>query len=400
MAIRFPIFMDNHSTTPVDPRVLEVMLPYFTDKFGHPASRNHPFGWEAEKAVDQAREQVARLIGARDPKEVIFTSGGTESDNLALKGVAEMYREKGDHIITTVIEHRAILDTAKRLERQGIKVTYLPVDKDGLVDPEAVRTAITAKTILISVMFANNEVGTIQPLGEIARLTRSRGIVLHADCVQSLGKIPVDLATPGLDLASFAAHKIHGPKGVGALFARKGLALEPMLVGGSHESGRRAGTENVPGILGFAKAVEIAVGDLARETERQRKLRDRLQAALAGAIDPMRVNGHPERRLPNHLSVCFPGVEAEGVILHLSSEGIAVSSGSACTSASQEPSHVLSAMGIPADIARGTIRYTLGRATREEDLHAVVSATARAVEKLRALNPMWPPAAVSEGRSV
>ena len=382
------IYLDHAATTPVLPEVAEEVRRGLTDCFGNPSSL-HAAGVAAKRAVAEARERIAAALRCA-PGEILFTAGGTEADNLAVIGYARANRKRGAHIVISTIEHHAVLHAAEVLEKEGFEVSRVPVGPDGIVRLDALERALRPDTLLVSVMHSNNEVGTVQPVGEIARLTRPRGIAFHADYVQSLGKIPVDLVTPGLDLASFAAHKIYGPKGVGALFARKGIALEPMLVGGSHESGRRAGTENVPGILGFAKAVEIAVGDLARETERQRKLRDRLQAALAGAIDPMRVNGHPERRLPNHLSVCFPGVEAEGVILHLSSEGIAVSSGSACTSASQEPSHVLSAMGIPADIARGTIRYTLGRTTREEDLPAVVSATARAVEKLRALNPMWP----------
>jgi len=323
MALKFPIFMDAQSTTPTDPRVVEAMLPYFTDKFGHPASRNHSFGWEAEGAVDAARGQIARLIGARDPKEIVFTSGGTEAINLALKGVAEMYREKGNHIVTTAIEQRASMDVCKRLERQGLEVTYVPVAPDGLVDLEALRKAITDKTILISVMFANNEIGTIQDVAAIGRLAKAKGIIFHTDATQAVGKVSVDVEAMGIDLLSCTAHLIYGPKGVGALYVRrKGprVRIAPLIDGGGHERGMRSGTLPVPLIVGFGRAAEICGEVMREEGARLAKLRDRLQDTILSNMDEAYLNGHPERRLPHNLNISFAYVEGESVLMGLNKE--------------------------------------------------------------------------------
>jgi cysteine desulfurase len=343
--------------------VVEAMLPYFTEKFGHPASRNHPFGWEAEGAVDAARERIARLIGARDPKELIFTSGGTESINLALKGVAEMYREKGTHIVTTAIEQRATLDTCKRLERQGFGVTYVPVRPDGLVDVGEIEKALTDKTILLSVMFANNEVGTIQDVAAIGKLAKARGVLFHADATQAVGKIPVDVEAMGIDLLSCTAHLLYGPKGVGALYVRRKaprVRLAPMIDGGGHERGMRSGTLPVPLIVGFGKAAEICAAGMAEESARLRQLRDRLQDAILSSLEEAYLNGDPARRLPHNLNISFAYVEGESVLMGVNKEA-ALSSGSACTSSTLEPSYVIAALGASTELAHSSIRFSLHR---------------------------------------
>ncbi|HEY3068566.1 MAG TPA: IscS subfamily cysteine desulfurase [Methylomirabilota bacterium] len=391
MALKFPIFMDAQSTTPVDPRVLEAMAPYFTERFGHPASRNHPFGWEAEAAVDRAREAIAKLIGARDPKEIVFTSGGTESINLALKGAAEMYREKGNHIVTTVIEQRAGLDVCKRLERQGYTVTYVPVQPDGLVDVEEIRKAITDKTILISVMFANNEVGTIQDIAAIGRLAKEKGIIFHTDATQAFGKTPINVDAMGIDLLSATAHLIYGPKGVGALYVRrKGprVRLAPLIDGGGHERGMRSGTLPVPLIVGFGKATEICAEVMTEEGARLAKLRDRLQDMILSNVDEAYLNGHPDRRLAHNLNISFAYVEGESVLMGLNKE-TALSSGSACTSATLEPSYVIGALGASAELAHSSIRFSLHRFTTEEEVEYVGKRTIDVIKRLRDMSPLY-----------
>ena len=346
MALRFPIYLDNHATTPLDPRVLEAMLPYFTEKFGNSASRQHQFGWEAEAAVELARKQIANLINA-NPKEIIFTSGATESINLALKGIAFAYSEKGKHIITTQIEHKATLDTCKRLEKFGFKVDYVPVDKHGLVDPDEIKKRITSETILVSVIFANNEIGTIEPIEEIGRICSEFGVLFHVDAAQALGKIPIDVQKLNIDLMSMSAHKLYGPKGVGALFIKKKtpkIKIIPIIDGGGHEGGLRSGTLNVPGIVGFGKACEIAGLEMSEESERIKKLRDKLQDGIMSSLEDVYLNGHPTLRLPNNLNLSFDGVESEAILMGM--KEIAVSTGSACSSASVEKSHVLKAIGL------------------------------------------------------
>ena len=391
MALKLPIFMDSQSTTPVDPRVLETMIPYFTEKFGHPASRNHPFGWEAEGGVDVAREQIAKLIGARDPKEIVFTSGGTEAINLALKGVAEMYREKGNHIVTTTIEQRATLDVCKRLERQGVEVTYVPVGRDGLVDVEAVRAALTDKTILISIMFANNEIGTIQPVAELGKLAKEKGIIFHTDATQAVGKIPVDVEAMGIDLVSATAHMLYGPKGVGALYVRRKnprVRIAPMVDGGGHERGMRSGTVPVPLVVGFGKAAEISREVMAEESKRLAALRDRLQEQIVSKVDEAYVNGHPERRLPHNLNISFAYVEGESVLMGLNKEA-ALASGSACTSATLEPSYVISALGVDSELAHSSIRFGLHRFSTEEEVDFVARKTVEVILRLREMSPLY-----------
>ena len=391
MAVKFPIFMDAQSTTPVDPRVLEAMLPYFTEKFGHPASRNHPFGWEAEGAVDRARAQIAQLIGARDPKEIVFTSGGTESINLALKGVAEMYREKGNHIVTTVIEQRAGIDVAKRLERQGFEVTSVPVQPDGLVDVAAIEAAITPKTIMVSVMFANNEIGTIQDVAAIGKLAKARGVIFHTDATQAAGKTPIDVEAMGIDLLSCTAHLMYGPKGVGALYVRrKGprVRIAPLIDGGGHERGMRSGTLPVPLIVGFGKACEISRETMADEGARLAKLRDRLQDMILSSVEEAFLNGHPERRLPGNLNISFAYVEGESVLMGLNKE-TALSSGSACTSSTLEPSYVIAALGASAELAHSSIRFSLHRFNTEEEVELVGARTIDVVHRLREMSPLW-----------
>ena len=391
MTLKLPIFMDSQSTTPVDPRVLDAMLPYFTEKFGHPASRNHPFGWEAEGAVDRARGELAKLIGARDPKELVFTSGGTESINLALKGVAEMYREKGNHIVTTAIEQRAGLDVCKRLERQGFEVTYLAVGADGLVDPEAIRAALTDKTILISVMLANNEIGTVQDVAAIGKLAKEKGIVFHTDATQAVGKVPVDVEAMGIDLLSSTAHMLYGPKGVGALYVRrKGprVRLAPMIDGGGHERGMRSGTVPVPLAVGFGHAAAICSEMMPDESKRLAGLRDRLQDAILSRVDEAFLNGHPERRLPHNLNISFAYVEGESVLMGLNKE-VALASGSACTSSTLEPSYVISALGVNAELAHSSIRFGLHRFSTEEEVDFVAARTVDVVQRLREMSPLY-----------
>ncbi|MBI4607802.1 MAG: IscS subfamily cysteine desulfurase [Candidatus Rokubacteria bacterium] len=389
--MKFPIFMDSPSTTPADPRVLEAMLPYFTEKFGHPASRNHPFGWEAEKAVDTARDQIARLVGARDPKEIVFTSGGTESINLAIKGVAEMYREKGNHIVTTVIEQRAGLDTCKRLERQGYAVASVPVDQQGLVDVEEIRKTITDKTILISVMFANNEIGTIQPIEEIGRLAKEKGIVFHTDATQAVGKVPVDVERMGIDLLSCTAHLLYGPKGVGALYVRRKnprVRIAPLIDGGGHERGMRSGTVPVPLTVGFGKAAEICREVMAQEGARLKGLRDRLQDRILSSLDEVFLNGHPDKRLPHILNVSFAYVEGESVLMGVNKES-AISSGSACTSATLEPSYVIAALGVDSELAHSSIRFGLHRFNTDEEVDYIGERIVDVVRRLREMSPLY-----------
>jgi cysteine desulfurase len=389
MAVKLPIYFDNHATTQVDPRVVQAMLPYFTEKFGNAASRNHPFGWAGEEAVENARAQVASLIGAT-PKEIIFTSGATESDNLMIKGVAEMYREKGNHIITQAIEHKAVLDTCKRLEKDGLEVTYLPVQRDGRVDPEDVRKAITPKTILITIMYANNEIGVINPIAEIGKIAKERGIFFAVDGVQAVGKIPVDVQKDNIDLLAISAHKIYGPKGVGALYVRRRnprVQLSAIIDGGGHERGMRSGTLNVPGIVGLGAACEIAQKEMTEEAARLRKLRDRLRAGLEAKLDEVFINGSMEHRLPNNLNMSFAYVEGESLLMGIND--IAVSSGSACTSATLEPSYVLKALGVGEDLAHTSIRFGLGRFNTEEEVDYVTDKMVTVVKKLRELSPLY-----------
>jgi cysteine desulfurase len=389
MAVKLPIYMDNHATTPVDPRVLETMLPYFTDKFGNAASRNHSFGWAGEEAIENARQQVASLINAT-PKEIIFTSGATESDNLMIKGVAEMYREKGNHIITQAIEHKAVLDTCKNLEKHGFEVTYLPVQKDGRVDPEDVRKAIKPTTILICIMYANNEIGVINPIAEIGKIAKERGIIFAVDGVQAVGKIPVDVQKDNIDLLAISAHKLYGPKGVGALYVRRRnprVQLSAIIDGGGHERGMRSGTLNVPGIAGLGKACELCNQEMATESVRLRGLRDRLRAGLEAKLDEVFINGSMEHRLPNNLNMSFAYVEGESLLMGIND--VAVSSGSACTSATLEPSYVLKALGVGEDLAHTSIRFGLGRFTTQEEVDYVVDKMVQVVTKLRELSPLY-----------
>ena len=390
MSITFPIFMDYNSTSPVDPRVLEEMLPYFTLKFGNAASRSHAFGWAAEEAVDYARERIAKLIGAQNEKEIVFTSGATESNNVALKGVAEFYKDKGDHIITTVIEHKAILDTCKRLEKEGFRVTYLPVGKDGRVDPAAVEAAITDKTILVSVMLANNEIGTVQPLEEIGKITRAKGVLLHSDAVQGVGKVDFDVQKMNVDLASITAHKMYGPKGVGALYVRRSkprVRIVAQMDGGGHERGMRSGTLNVPSIVGFGKAADIMLNEGKAEGVKLLALRERLRSKLQGKLEETFVNGSMEHRLPGNLNISFAFVEGEAMMMAI--KDVAVSSGSACTSASLEPSYVLRALGVGDELAHSSIRFGLGRFNTEEEVDYVADLVIKKVEHLREMSPLY-----------
>ena len=386
--MKLPIYFDNHATTPVDPRVVDAMLPFFTEQFGNSASK-HAFGWEAEAAVHQARKHIGNLIGAA-PKEIVFTSGATESDNLAIKGVAELHRDRGDHIITCAAEHKAVLDCCKFLERQGYRVTYLPVDAYGTVDMDRLRAAIDDRTLLISIMLANNEVGTLQPLAEIGRIADEHGILFHTDATQAVGKMPVDVAAWGVHLLSMTAHKLHGPKGVGALYvsARKPAArLSPTIHGGGHEGGMRSGTLNVPGIVGFGKACEIAREEMATELPHISRLRDRLETGLFSRLDELHLNGHPTERLCGNLNVAFGYVEGESLIMGLND--VAVSSGSTCTSAALEPSHVLKAMGVREDLAHGSLRFGLGRFNTEEEVDYVLDRVKEEVTRLRGLSPLY-----------
>ncbi len=390
MALKFPIYMDNHATTPLDERVLAAMLPYFTQDFGNAASRTHAYGWHAEAAVEDARETIAEYIGAESGKEIVITSGATESDNLAIKGVAEYYKGKGNHIITTTIEHKAVLDSCKRLEKEGYNVTYVNAGPDGLVSPADIERAITDKTILVSVMLANNEVGTIQPIGEIGAITRARGVLLHCDAVQGFGKTPFDVRAMNVDLASLTAHKVYGPKGVGALYVRRSkprVRLVAQMDGGGHERGNRSGTLNVPGIVGFAKAVQIFKQEGVAEADRIRGLRDRLHGKITKELDAVYLNGHPEKRLPGNLNLSFSFVEGEGLMMAI--KDVAVSSGSACTSASLEPSYVLRSMGLDEELAHSSIRFGLGRFNTEEEVDYVAELVIAKVKRLRELSPLY-----------
>lgn len=388
--MQIPIYMDNHATTPVDPRVLEAMLPYFTEKFGNAASRNHAFGWESEAAVDHSREQIARLIHASSPREIVFTSGATESDNLAIKGVAESYRDKGNHIITCVTEHKAVLDCCKSLEKQGCQVTYLPVDRNGSVNMNRLREAIAAKTILISIMAANNEIGTVEPIKEIGQFAHEKGILFHTDATQAVGKILLNVEEMGIDLLSLTAHKIYGPKGIGALYVRAAkprVKLRPMIDGGGHERGMRSGTLNVPGIVGLGKACEIAQKEMAAEAERLTSLRERLKCKILEQLDEVYINGHPTQRLAGNMNMSFAYVEGESLLMGL--KEIAVSTGSACTSASLEPSHVLRAIGVEEELAHTSIRFGLGRFNSEEEVDYTVRRVVEEVRRLRDLSPLY-----------
>jgi cysteine desulfurase len=387
--MKYPIYLDYHATCPVDPEVLNTMLPYFTEIFGNAASRNHEFGWTAEAAVEKARSSVARLVGATE-KEIVFTSGATESNNLALIGAAEMYKSKGNHIITTPIEHKAILDTCQYLETQGFTITILPVNQYGQVSAESVSQAITDKTILVSVMMANNEIGSFNPIAAIGKVCKEKGVLFHTDAVQAIGKIPVDVQAMGIDLLSITAHKIYGPKGIGALYVRrKGprVRLSPIVHGGGHERGMRSGTLNVPGIVGFGKAAEIAMRNLATEVPRIREMRDRLWNGIRSQLDEVYLNGHPTERLPNNLNVSFAYVEGESLMMGM--KELAVSSGSACTSASLEPSYVLKAIGVGEDLAHTSIRFGLGRFTTDAEIDFAIEKVVSTVQKLRDLSPLY-----------
>jgi cysteine desulfurase len=387
--MKTPIYLDNHATTPVDPRVVEAMLPFFTERFGNAASRNHAFGWEAEKAVDQARKQIADLIGANS-KEIIFTSGATESNNLAIKGVAEMYAEKGNHIITGAIEHKAVLDTCKRLEKQGYRVTYLPVQKDGRIDLKMLEEAITDKTILITIMYANNEIGVLQPVAEIGKIAHQRKILFHTDAVQAVGKVPVNVLTDNIDLLSLSGHKFYGPKGVGALYVRRKnprVQLVAQMDGGGHERGMRSGTLNVPGIVGLGKACQLCAEEMPAETKRLSHLRDKLKEAIMSQLDEVYINGSLEHRLPHNINVSFAYVEGESLLMGIND--VAVSSGSACTSATLEPSYVLKALGVGEDLAHTSIRFGLGRFNTEEEVDYVIQRVVEVVRKLRDLSPLY-----------
>jgi cysteine desulfurase len=384
-----PIYLDNHATTPVDPRVLEAMLPYFRNRFGNAASRNHSFGWEAEKAVAEARGKVAALVGASE-KEIVFTSGATESDNLAIKGVAEMYAERGNHIITCATEHKAVLDTCRKLEKRGCRTTWLPVGGDGLVNLDALREAITPETVLVSIMYANNEIGVVQPIREIGAICRERGVLFHSDAVQAAGKVPIHVEEDHLDLASLSAHKMYGPKGVGALYVRRRnprVQITAQMDGGGHERGMRSGTLNVPGIVGFGEACAICQREMADEAPRLARLRDRLKAHLEASLDEVHVNGSMEHRLPNNLNMSFAYVEGESLLMGM--HDVAVSSGSACTSATLEPSYVLKALGVPDELAHTSIRFGLGRFNTEEEIDYVAARVVEVVRKLRDLSPLY-----------
>jgi|SRR5690242_3706074 len=387
MSVKLPIYMDNHATTPLDPRVVAAMLPFFGEKFGNAASRSHSFGWAAEEAVENARGQIASLIGAT-AKEIIFTSGATESDNLMIKGVAERYRQTGNHIITQVTEHKAVLDTCKHLEKNGFEVTYLAVQSDGRVDPEAVRRAITPKTILITIMYANNETGVIQPIAEIGKIAKEHGILFAVDGAQGAGKIPVDVLRDNIDLLAVTGHKIHGPKGAGALYVRRRnprVELSAMMDGGGHERGMRSGTLNVPGIVGLGKACELCREEMPVENARLRDLRDRLHTGLKAKLAGVSVNGSLEHRLPNNLNVSFAGADGESLMMGLSD--VAVSSGSACTSANLEASYVLKALGVSDELAHSSVRFGLGRFNTVEEVEHVIEKVALVVNKLRELSP-------------
>jgi cysteine desulfurase len=389
MDLKLPIYLDNNATTPMDPRVLDAMLPYFTDKFGNAASRNHSFGWVAEEAVDYAREQVARLVNA-DPKEIIFTSGATEADNLAIKGVYEMYASKGNHIITCTTEHKAVLDTCKHLEKLGAHITYLAVQADGLVDLKELEKAITDKTVLVAIMYGNNETGVVQPISEISKIARKHGVLFFTDATQAVGKIPVDVNADGIDLMAFSGHKMYGPKGVGALYVRRKnprVKVTSQMDGGGHERGMRSGTLNVPAIVGFGKACELCMQEMGAEAKRLSTLRDKLENSLL-ELEETYVNGNREHRLPHTSNISFKYVEGEGLMMGFNKD-IALSSGSACTSASLEPSYVLKALGLGDDLAHSSLRFGLGRFTTEEQIDYTIKAVKNTVNKLREMSPLW-----------
>ncbi len=388
--MKTPIYMDNHATTPVDPRVLEVMLPYLTERFGNAASRNHSFGWEAEAAVDEAREDIARLIAASSGKEIVFTSGATESDNLALKGAAEAYADRGNHIITCVSEHKAVLDSCKTLEKKGFDITYLPIDRRGLIDVEQLENSITAKTILISVMAANNEIGTIHPVKQIGRVAKEKGVLFHCDATQAVGRIPVNVEEMGIDMLSMSAHKMYGPKGVGALYVRSKkpkVRLTPQIDGGGHEKGLRSGTLNVPGIVGFGAACAIARKEIPEEATRLLQLRERLRKGIFDRLEEVYVNGDLTERLPGNLNLSFAYVEGESLLMAL--KDIAVSTGSACTSANLEPSHVLRALGVDENLAHTSIRFGLGRFNTAEEVDYTIDRIVEEVSRLRDISPLY-----------
>jgi cysteine desulfurase len=387
--MKLPIYLDNHATTRMDPRVFEAMRPYFLEVFGNAASRNHSFGWEAEEATDKARKQIADLIGAT-PKEIVFTSGATESNNLAIKGVAEMYAERGNHIITAATEHKAVLDTCKHLEKRGLRITYLPVKQDGLVDLDQLREAITDKTILVSIMYANNEIGVVQPVAEIGRIAKEKGVLFHSDAVQAVGKIPVNVIADNIDIMSLTGHKIYGPKGCGALYVRRRnprVQLTAQMDGGGHERGMRSGTLNVPGIVGLGAACEFCRQEMADESVRLRGLRDYLKDRLMNELDEVYVNGSLEHRLPHNLNISFAYVEGESLLMGIND--IAVSSGSACTSATLEPSYILKALGAGDDLAHSSIRFGLGRFTTKEEIDYAADKVVDVVRKLRELSPLY-----------
>jgi cysteine desulfurase len=389
MSIKLPIYMDYQATTPMDPRVLDEMLPYFNEKFGNAASRNHSFGWEAEKAVNLSREHIAGLIGA-DPREIVFTSGATESDNLALKGVAEMYKEKGNHVVTSAIEHKAVIDSAKRLEKWGFEVTYIDPPEDGITTAEMVEAVLTDRTILVSIMAVNNEIGVINPVGEIGKLCRERKILFHTDATQGYGRIPIDVNEMCIDLMSLTAHKIYGPKGIGAIYARRRkprVRISPIIDGGGHERGMRSGTLNVSGIVGFGKSAELCREEIDGEAIRLTNLREKFRSILFESLDEVYVNGHETKRIPGNLNVSFPYVEGESLIMGL--KDVAVSSGSACTSASLEPSYVLKSMGRGDELAHSSIRYGLGRYTTEEEVDYVAEKTVEVVNRMREMSPLY-----------
>ena len=387
--MKLPIYMDYHATTPMDPRVFEAMKPYFMETFGNSASRNHSFGWQAEEAVEKSRKQIADLIGAT-PKEIVFTSGATESNNLALKGVAEMYAEKGNHIITAATEHKAVLDTCKRLEKHGIRVTYLPVQSNGLIDLEMLKDAITDKTILVSIMYANNEIGVLQNMTEIGKIAKAKGVLVHSDATQAAGKVPVNVIKDNIDLMSMSGHKIYGPKGVGALYVRRKsprVQITAQMEGGGHERGMRSGTLNVPGIVGLGEASALCQAEMPEESKRMAYLRDRLRTKLEAQLDEVYVNGTMEHRVPNNLNISFAYVEGESLLMGIND--IAVSSGSACTSATLEPSYVLKALGAGDDLAHSSIRFGLGRFNTEEEVDYVADKVIDVVKKLRELSPLY-----------
>jgi cysteine desulfurase len=387
--MKLPIYLDNHATTPLDPRVLDAMMPYFTGKFGNAASRNHSFGWEAEEAVESARKKIADLIGAT-AKEIVFTSGATESNNLAIKGVAEMYAERGNHIITAVTEHKAVLDTCKHLEKRGCRVTYLPVMGEGRIDLDMLREAITDKTILVSIMYANNEIGVLQPVAEIGKICKEKGVLFHSDAVQAVGKVPVSVNAANIDILSLSGHKIYGPKGVGALYVRRRnprVQITAQMDGGGHERGMRSGTLNVPGIAGLGEACDICRRDMPEESKRMAFLRDKLRAKLEQELDEVFINGSMEHRLPNNLNMSFAYVEGESLLMGIND--VAVSSGSACTSATLEPSYVLKALGVGDDLAHTSIRFGIGRFNTDEEIDYVADRVTRVVRKLRELSPLY-----------